>query len=640
LKQIILGTAGHIDHGKTSLIKAISGTDTDRLKEEKARGITIELGFAALDLPSGQHLGIVDVPGHEKFVKNMVAGATGIDIVAMVIAADEGVMPQTREHMEICTLLGVEHGMVAVTKIDMVDEEWLELALEDIRDFVKGTFLEDAPVATVSSTTQKGIPEFIETLDELAAKIPDRPPSDLFRLPIDRVFTMKGFGTVITGTLVSGQVRVGDRIMIYPSGITSKVRGIQVHNKSAEVAKAGMRTAINFQGLEKEAIRRGEVLSKPDNLVASYMVDASLHYLASNKKPLKNRTRIRFHTGTSEVLGNVILLDCEELSPNEDTVVQLRLDTPVALVKDDRFVIRSYSPVYTIGGGKVLNPIPVKHKRFKPETVDGLKALDHQTPDATIEFQVAAAGYQGVSFSHLKMMTNLPDKQLDKILQNLLSQKKLIQVEKENRIYIQISVFETLKDDIRRQLADYHQANPLKAGMPKEELKTKFPTLLTPKLFNLTLHQMTKEKTIAQEDNIIRLASHAVSLGGKQADVKDKILKTYLKAGLEPPYFKALAKSLDADAKRSREVLMHLVNQGIITKVKEDLFFHTEAIKRLKLKLTEFLEAQGEITTPQFKEMAGVSRKYLIPLAEYFDATNVTLRVGDVRKLRNIKEKK
>jgi selenocysteine-specific elongation factor len=316
------------------------------------------------------------------------------------------------------------------------------------------------------------------------------------------------------------------------------------------------------------------------------------------------------------------------------------LDTPVALVKDDRFVIRSYSPVYTIGGGKVLNPIPVKHKRFKPETVDGLKALDHQTPDATIEFQVAAAGYQGVSFSHLKMMTNLPDKQLDKILQNLLSQKKLIQVEKENRIYIQISVFETLKDDIRRQLADYHQANPLKAGMPKEELKTKFPTLLTPKLFNLTLHQMTKEKTIAQEDNIIRLASHAVSLGGKQADVKDKILKTYLKAGLEPPYFKALAKSLDADAKRSREVLMHLVNQGIITKVKEDLFFHTEAIKRLKLKLTEFLEAQGEITTPQFKEMAGVSRKYLIPLAEYFDATNVTLRVGDVRKLRNIKEKK
>ncbi|MBW2467650.1 MAG: selenocysteine-specific translation elongation factor [Deltaproteobacteria bacterium] len=634
MKQIILGTAGHIDHGKTSLIKAISGTDTDRLKEEKERGITIELGFAALDLPSGQHLGIVDVPGHEKFVKNMVAGATGIDIVVMVIAADEGVMPQTREHMEICTLLGVQYGLVAVTKIDMVDEEWLELALEDIRDFVKGTFLEDAPVATVSSTTQKGIPEFINILDELAAKIPDRPPSDLFRLPIDRVFTMKGFGTVITGTLVSGQVKVGDQIMIYPSGITSKVRGIQVHNQSADQASAGMRTAINFQGLEKEAIRRGEVLSKPGNLVASYMVDVSLQYLASNKRRLKNRTRVRFHTGTSEVLGNIILLDRDELAPNDNAVVQLRLDAPVALVKDDRFVIRSYSPVYTIGGGKVLNPIPPKHKRFKPEVVDGLKALEHLAPEAIVAFQAEAAGYQGVSFAHLKMMTNLPDKQLEKILQHLLSQKTLIQVEKENRIYIHHNGFETLKNDIRHQLGDYHQANPLKAGMPKEELKTKFPSLLTSRLFNLTVNQMIKEKDIAQVENIIRLATHAVSLGGKQADVKDKILKTYLNAGLEPPYFKELAKTLDADAKRSREVLMHLVNEGSIIKVKEDLFFHTETIKALKIKLTEFLESQGEITTPQFKEMTGVSRKYVIPLAEFFDSTNVTLRVGDIRKLR------
>jgi selenocysteine-specific elongation factor len=634
LKQTILGTAGHIDHGKTSLIKAISGTDTDRLKEEKERGITIELGFAALDLPSGRHIGIVDVPGHEKFVKNMVAGATGIDIVVMVIAADEGVMPQTREHMEICTLLGVEYGLVAVTKIDMVDEEWLELALEDIRDFVKGTFLEDAPIAAVSSTTQKGIPEFIEILDQLAAKIPDRPPSDLFRLPIDRVFSMKGFGTVITGTLISGQVRVGDSIMIYPSQITSKVRGIQVHNQRTDIAKAGMRTAINFQGLEKEAIRRGEVLSKPGNLVASYMVDVSLHYLAGNKKPLKNRTRVRFHTGTSEVLGNLILLDREELSPDETTVAQLRLDSPVALVKDDRFVIRSYSPLYTIGGGKVLNPIPLKHKRFKLEAVDGLKALDHQTPDAIVAFHVAAAGYQGVSFSHLKMMTNLADKQLDKTLQNLLSQRKLIQVEKENRVYIHHDGFETLKDNIRRQLGDYHQTNPLKAGMSKEELKTKFPPLLTSRLFNLTLNQMIKEEDIAQEENIIRLTSHAVSLGGKQADVKNKILKTYLEAGLQPPYFKELVKSLDSDAKHAKEVLMHLVAEGTIVKVKEDLYFHDKAIQGLRLKLVQFLEAQGQITTPQFKEMTGVSRKFVIPLAEYFDSTHVTLRVGDVRKLR------
>jgi selenocysteine-specific elongation factor len=634
VKQIILGTAGHIDHGKTSLIKAVTGIDTDRLKEEKERGITIELGFAALDLPSGQHLGIVDVPGHEKFVKNMVAGATGIDIVVMVIAADEGVMPQTREHLEICTLLGVQHGMVAVTKIDMVDEEWLELALEDIRDFVKGTFLQDAPIVTLSAVTEEGIPEFIQALDELAAKIPERPPSDLFRLPIDRVFTMKGFGTVITGSLISGRVKVGETIMIYPSGITSKVRGIQVHNRSAEEAEAGMRTAINFQGLEKEAISRGDVLSKPAVLMASYMVDVSLHYLASNKKPLKNRSRVRFHTGTSEVLGNLILLDRDELPPGEDSVAQLRLDSAAALVKDDRFVIRSYSPVVTIGGGKVLNPIPPKHKRFKPVTVAGLKQLSNQPPEAVIAFHIQASDLQGLSFAHLKVMTNMPDRQLESTLQSLLSNKTLIQVDKENRIYIHHNCFKTLEDEFQSHLADYHRAHPLKPGMSKEELKTKFPPFLSSKLFNLTLNQMVKEKQIAQEENTVRLTSHTISLGSKQTDVKNKILETYLQAGLQPPYFKELAKSIDADPKRSKDILMHLVNQGDIIKVKADLYFHAATIEKLKQKLVAYLEARGEINTPQFKDMTGVSRKYVIPLAEYFDSTNVTLRVGDVRKLR------
>jgi selenocysteine-specific elongation factor len=314
------------------------------------------------------------------------------------------------------------------------------------------------------------------------------------------------------------------------------------------------------------------------------MVDVSLHYLASNKKPIKNRTRVRFHTGTSEVLGNLIVLDREEISPGEDTVVQLRLDAPVALVKDDRFVIRSYSPISTIGGGKVLNPIPLKHKRFKPDAFEGLKTLGHQASEDIISFHLEASGYQGVSSAHLKMMTNLPDKQLENALQGLLSQKILILIDKENRIYIHNICLEKLKNETQRQLADYHKTNPLKPGMPKEELKSKFPPLLTSKLFNLMLNQMIKEEEIAQEENIIRLASHAVSLGVKQTDVKDKILKTYLNAGLEPPYFKELAKSLDTDTKRSREVLMHLVNEGIIIKVKEDLFFHSEAINALKKK--------------------------------------------------------
>jgi selenocysteine-specific elongation factor len=634
LKPIVLGTAGHIDHGKTSLIKALTGIDTDRLKEEKERGITIELGFASLDLPGGRHLGIVDVPGHEKFVKNMVAGATGIDIVVMVIAADEGVMPQTREHMEICTLLGVQYGLVALTKVDLVDKEWLELALEDVREFIRGTFLESSPIIPVSAVTGRGIPEFIDALDGLSRKIPERPPSNLFRLPVDRVFTMKGFGTVVTGTLISGSVQVGDSIMVYPSGITSKVRGIQVHNCSVNRAEAGMRTAVNFQGLEKTSIHRGEVLAGPGALKPSYMVDVSLHFLASNVKSIKNRTRVRFHTGTSEVLGNLILLDCEEISPGDSVVAQLRLDSPVALVKDDRFVIRSYSPIRTIGGGQVLNPIPPKHKRFKKDIVEGLIGLSSREPEKIILHHMKASGYQGISFTDLKIMTNLPEKQLENTLQSLLSKKGIIQVDKENRIYIHHDIFETLKNETLKDLENYHRTYPLKSGMPKEELKTKLSQTVTVKLFNLAINQLIKENAIVQEENTVRLAAHTVSLGADQAGIRDQILETYRQAGLQPPYFKELGKDLKIDPPRAKDVLMHLVDEGLIVKIKEDLFFHAEAVEDLKKRLVEFLDSHGEITTPQFKEMIGASRKFVIPLAEYFDAKNVTLRVADVRKLR------
>ena len=634
MKQIILGTAGHIDHGKTSLIRALTGTETDRLKEEKERGITIELGFASLDLPGGQHLGIVDVPGHEKFVKNMVAGATGIDIVAMVIAADEGVMPQTREHMEICTLLGVKHGLVVMTKIDMVDEEWLELAVDDIQGFMQGTFLEDAPIIPVSSVTGEGIPDFVTALDDISRIIPERSPSSLFRLPVDRVFTMKGFGTVITGTLVSGAVKVGETIEIFPTNISSKVRGIQVHNQSVNEAGPGMRTAINFQGLDKETVKRGDVLSNPGGLKQNYMIDIEMHYLESNRKPVKSRTRVRLHTGTSEVLGKLILLEQEELAPGATTVAQLRLDAPVALVKEDRFVIRSYSPVRTIGGGQVLNPIPPKHKRFKAEIIDGLKGLVDKEPEDIIAYCIEAAGYNGVTFADLKIMTNLTDKLLDANLQGLLSRKNAIQTDKETRRYVHQKSFDTLQETVQAQLSAYHEANPLKPGMPKEELKSKFPQLTDGKLFNLALNQLLKEKGIDQEENTIRLTTHSISLGTDQADIRDKMLKTYQETALQPPYFRDVSKGMDADPQRVKDVMMHLVDEGLIIKTKDDLYFDTKAINQLKAKLVQFLEANEEITTPQFKEMTGASRKYVIPLIEYFDATKVTLRVGDSRKLR------
>lgn len=634
MKQIILGTAGHIDHGKTSLIKAATGINTDRLKEEKLRGITIELGFAFIDLPGGRHIGIVDVPGHEKFVKNMVAGATGIDIVAMVIAADEGVMPQTKEHMEICSLLGIRHGFIVITKIDMVDEEWLELITEDIKDFVRSTFLENAPIIKVSSTTGEGIPEFIEVLDKLSSRLPDRPSSNLFRLPVDRVFTMKGFGTVITGTLISGEVEVGENVMLYPSLITSKVRGIQVHNNSLNKAGAGMRTAVNFQGLEKTSVNRGDILSNSDVLIPSYMVDVSFFYLKGNKKPIKNRARIRFHAGTSEILGIIILLEKDELMPGESAIAQIRLDVPVTLVKNDRFVIRSYSPVRTIGGGQILNPVPKKHKRFKPNVIKGLKSIIDGLPENIISYYVNESGYGGVGFNELKIMTSLPNKKLQSTLQDLMSKRIIILADRENGLYIHQNIFEKLKKEASECLGRYHKDHPLKAGMFKEELKSKLPGSLNSKFFNNLIMYMIKEGLIVQEENTVRLSSHRISLGSDQMDIRKKILEIYTKFGLTPPYFKELVISENFQLPRAKDVLTLLLEEGHLVKVKEDFYFHAQAIDNLKKRLVDFLVNQGEITTPQFKDMTGISRKYLIPLIEYFDAQNVTIRIGDIRKLR------
>jgi selenocysteine-specific elongation factor len=376
------------------------------------------------------------------------------------------------------------------------------------------------------------------------------------------------------------------------------------------------------------------VLSTPGALVASYMVDVSFHYLASNKKPLKNRTLIRFHTGTSEKMGYLILLDQEELPPGKTIVAQLRLDSAVAIVKDDRFVVRSYSPVRTIGGGQVINPIPQKHKRLRQDVVEGLQQLTDDNPEVIISQHIQQAGYGGVSFSHLKIMTNLTDKQLDTALQHLLSQKTITQTDKDNRIFLHQTTFDKLIQNCGDYLGNYHSNNPLKAGMSKEELKSKFPQLSDPRVFNLILNQMIKSGQITQEENTVRLSDHRVSLGADQADIRQKILDIYQKGGLQPPYFREVPGMLGADPNHTKEVLMLLVEEGHIVKTKDDLYFHVTAITELKSRLVDFLKANGEITTPRFKEMTGASRKYVIPLIEYFDACKVTLRIGDSRKLR------
>lgn len=633
-KNIILGTAGHIDHGKTSLVKALTGIETDRLKEEKERGITIELGFASLDLPNGQHIGIVDMPGHEKFVKNMVAGSSGIDVVTMVIAADEGVMPQTREHMEICNLMGIEQGIIALTKIDMVDEDLLALALEDINDFVQGTFLEDKPIIPVSSVTNEGLDGFIKTLETICSGLPARKFSSIFRLPVDRVFSMKGFGTVITGTLTSGSIHVGDDIMVYPRQIISKVRGIQVHGSGVDTAGPGTRTAINFQGLDKESVNRGDILSTPNTLIESYMVDAHFLYLKSNAKPAKNRTRVRFHYGTSEILGYLILLDREELLPGDEAPVQFRLESPVCCIKDDRYVIRSYSPVKTIGGGTILNPASQKHKLFDATVIQGLENLLLDDHEQTITFFLSLKGYRGLSFPELRVMTNIPDKKLNAGLQKMLARQEVILIDKEKQIYINGDFLNNFKEKIIQKLEVFHADNPLKEGMPTQELKSKFQYIDDAKFFNILFTKLSKENLIVLDKNIVKLSHHEVALQVDQQEVKEKIKKIYQASGLTPPFFRIICQDLDIDKKNATDVLHMLIDEKSIIKTKDDLYFDAREIEKLEQKLIAFLKEHESITTPEFKGMTAVSRKFVIPLIEYFDSTNLTIRVEDTRQLR------
>lgn len=636
MKQIILGTAGHIDHGKTSLVKALTGIETDRLKEEKERGITIELGFAYLDLPNGQRLGIIDVPGHERFIKNMVAGASTIDLVALIIAADEGVMPQTREHLDICSLLGIKKGLVALTKIDMVEEDWLELVQEDIKEFLKGTFLEGAPILPVSSSTGQGIPELIKVLERLSSEVEERSSTGIFRLPVDRVFTMRGFGTVITGTAVSGSLSVGDQVTIYPQEIQAKVRGIQVHNQDTEQVRAGLRTAINLQGIEKATVNRGDVVATPLGLSPTLLLDLQIRLLKSVQRPLKHRSQIRFHSGTSEILGRILLLEGEEIKPGETGVGQLRLTERVAVLPGDLAVIRSYSPVQTIGGAEVLNVIPAKHKRLNPEVIEHLRVLKSGTESEKVALQVLLAGAGGVSRQKLGQVLPLPPKKLDDLLKELLTQKALTQWDKENKIIIHQQELAKLSKAVEEELKEYHRLNPLKPGLLKEELKSRLPQIREAKLFNFLLNQLADQKILIQEKELVRLLSHKVHLKEDQQAVRDTLEKVYLKSGLQPPYFKELIEQFPKG--QPREVLELMVKEGKLVKVKEDLYFHKEAVEGLKKRLIQWLKEKGEITTPEFKDMTQTSRKYTIPLLEYFDALQVTMRVEDKRLLRESRD--
>ena len=631
-RRIVLGTAGHIDHGKTSLIKALTGIDTDRLKEEKKRGITIELGFAHLVLSDGQTVGVVDVPGHERFVRTMVAGATGVDLVLLVVAADEGVMPQTKEHVDVCTVLGVGKGVVVLTKVDMVEEEWLDMVEEDVSAYLSETFLREAPLIRVSAHTGEGIEELRELLTETCRSIEERREGGPFRMPVDRVFTMKGFGTVLTGTSLSGRIAVGQTAEIYPRRAKAKVRGLQVHGRSEEEISSGQRTAVNLSGLELQEVARGDVLASPGSLLPATRFDAALSLLPSAPKGLKNRGSVHFHVGTSDHLARVVPLSKESIEPGEGDYVQLVLEEEASCLPGDRFAIRSYSPPLTIGGGRILAVAPPRRKRFDPESARALEVLDHDPLPQQIALLTSESRLMGIAKEEFMARLGLTDKELDKPLNELLSKRIIIRYDKERQRYVHQDWLADLSRLIEGFASAFHKANPLKPGLPKEEVKTRLKLHADTRVITFQVARMVEEGVLKAEADLIALAGHEVSLGGDESDLKDRILAEYRKGILSPPTTKALAENLGGA--KIKDVLALLVKEGSLVRVKEELFFDRTALEELEGRLRDHFVENKEMSTQDFKEMTGLSRKFLIPLAEYYDRTGVTIRVGEVRRLR------
>lgn len=639
MREIILGTAGHVDHGKTSLIRALTGIETDRLKEEKERGITIELGFAYLDLPCGHRLGIVDVPGHEKFIRNMVAGAAGMDLVAFVIAADEGIMPQTVEHFEICQLLGVRDGLIVLTKKDMVEKEWLDMVIEEVRDFFTGSFLDNAPIVPVDSISGEGIGEIVKLLDAKVRAIDFHEEYGPFRMAVDRVFSMKGFGTVITGTSLSGRIETGADVMFYPGGLTAKIRGIQVHGRDVDLVEAGHRTAINLQGIEKEQINRGDVAATPGSLIASTLLDADFQHLKTARRELKNRTQVRVHLGTREIVGRIVLLESSTLLPGETSPIQLILQDPVAVWPGDRFVIRSYSPITTIGGGSILDNSPKKRKRALERDRERNRAYFAELAAADNEQKllllIKDCGFHGITAGQLIARTGFFSKKLKKMLQQPISTGALLVIDSESQRLLSASVAEELNRQIIDLLTNFHRLNPLKPGLPKEELRSQLRPSVDQKLLQTVLAALVKKGMIELVGAEVKLSGHTVVLQVNEQEMEQKIGTLYREAGLTPPNLKeVLAAFTEFPEKRIRQVIDLLVAKGTLIKINETLSFHAPAILALQDEVVAFIRREGEIDAQRFKDLTGLTRKFSIPLLEYFDKIKLTIRIDDKRVLR------
>ncbi len=616
MKRVVIGTAGHVDHGKTSLIKAITGVDCDRLKEEKERGMTTELGFTSLKLPSGEQVGVVDVPGHVRFIRHMLSGASGIDLVVLVVAADEGIMPQTVEHIQICELLGIQHGVVALTKIDMVDAELFELALSDVKAFLEGSFLRHAPIIPVSSVTGEGIDTLVAAIQSQVAEARERELTGIASLPIDRIFTIKGFGTVVTGTLVRGRFVAGEDVEILPHGIRAKIRTLQVHDRQVHEALAGMRTAVNLQGVDKEQLDRGAWLVPAGVFTPTKVIDARVKLV----KPPR-RGGIRIHIGSAEVLGTMVVhaMDGEQAA-------RIRLREKIVAAYGDRFIIRSISPGETLGGGMVLNPSP--HRRFSSEVVTGL--LD-ENPGVRISALVRDAGIAGIAKRELSARL-AESGSLDKFIQELLTRGEIIRYDAQNELFVGGDHFRMLKDIILQVVQDYHAKDPTSPGISKEHLRSSIKGTIDPRLFHKGLIELSKAGLIAEEGPHIRKSDFSATLG-TDAELSEQLYVLFDQSGLEPPSPAEVSRKLSITEKRLLQVLGFLSRQGRLVKIKDDIYLSDRHEADLKERVKAFLQAQTVMKPSDMKTIAGVSRKFAIPFMEYLDRIRFTLRVGDERKL-------
>ena len=634
--DLIVGTAGHIDHGKTALIRALTGVDADRLPEEKQRGITIDLGFAEMSI-SETHFGFVDVPGHERFVKNMLAGASGIDIVMLVIAADEGVMPQTREHFDICRLLGVKAGIVVLTKSDLVDAETLELAKLDAAELVQNSFLENVPVATVSSRSGEGIEKLKETLTNLSQTLPRRTDELVARLPIDRSFSVKGFGAVVTGTLSSGIIREGEDIELLPSKTKVRVRGVQTHGRSTKTAVAGQRVAVNLGGIDHSKVARGMLLAEPGVLQPTQIFDAEVEVVAAAAKPLRSRQRVRVHVGTVEALARVqVLNENGEIAPGDKDFVQLRLETAVTVVPDERFIVRRYSPQITIAGGGVIENSTAKHRKKDLGTIrEHLRRLsDAADLGEKILLRIGAAGLSGLSVNEIRSRTGVKHDLIEAELKLLIENDTIVDA---RRRYISFDVFASLVRATENAVANFHNADPLAKGISREALREKQFAYLPDEVFHSVIARLENDGALVLDRDAIRLSSYKTTLSQAEIALKDGIFNRYNTAGLEVAKLEdVLNDSISGTSfgrNDARKFFQLFLDSGEIVKVSEEFYFLKNEIDGLAEKMKQFASRSSDrsIDMAQFKELAGVSRKYAVPLAEYFDRERVTVRRGDKR---------